>query len=191
MTFTPYATYFGLCIAISMAAANNADSAASGWISTDFSQVRMITSRDSVAGNTELDVGIQVRLESGWKTYWRHPGNAGIPIEFDWAASEKCCADKAVVACSETPVVRRIGFIRLRGRGRLSGSHQGAGRRCRGAGPPSSELRGLQRHLRATRGKPDPRRARDRLSAPARCRYPSCAHRAGTETGSRPWKTRI
>ena len=105
MTFTPYATYFGLCIAISMAAANNADSAASGWISTDFSQVRMITSRDSVAGNTELDVGIQVRLESGWKTYWRHPGNAGIPIEFDWAASENVAQTKL-----SWPAPKRLSF---------------------------------------------------------------------------------
>ena len=105
MTFTPYATYFGLCIAISMAAANNADSAASGWISTDFSQVRMITSRDSVAGNTELDVGIQVRLESGWKTYWRHPGDAGIPTEFDWAASENVAQTKL-----SWPAPKRLSF---------------------------------------------------------------------------------
>jgi DsbC/DsbD-like thiol-disulfide interchange protein len=29
-----------------------------------------------------------VTLAPGWKTYWRKPGNAGIPPVFDWSASE-------------------------------------------------------------------------------------------------------
>lgn len=32
--------------------------------------------------------GIEVRLEPGWKTYWRQPGDAGIPPLFDWSASQ-------------------------------------------------------------------------------------------------------
>ncbi len=27
---------------------------------------------------------LQVELEPGWKTYWRSPGDAGIPPHFDW-----------------------------------------------------------------------------------------------------------
>ncbi len=30
---------------------------------------------------------IQVDLKPGWKTYWRAPGNSGIPPEFDWSRS--------------------------------------------------------------------------------------------------------
>ena len=32
---------------------------------------------------------LQVELEPGWKTYWRSPGDAGIPPHFDWQAAEK------------------------------------------------------------------------------------------------------
>lgn len=32
--------------------------------------------------------GIELRLAPGWKTYWRSPGEAGIPPVFDWSASE-------------------------------------------------------------------------------------------------------
>jgi DsbC/DsbD-like thiol-disulfide interchange protein len=32
--------------------------------------------------------GIDVRLDPGWKTYWRMPGDAGIPPEFDWTGSQ-------------------------------------------------------------------------------------------------------
>lgn len=29
---------------------------------------------------------LELRLEPGWKTYWRVPGDSGIPPRFDWAA---------------------------------------------------------------------------------------------------------
>ena len=32
--------------------------------------------------------GLRVTLQPGWKTYWRSPGDAGIPPQFSWAGSE-------------------------------------------------------------------------------------------------------
>ncbi|MFV0475820.1 MAG: protein-disulfide reductase DsbD domain-containing protein [Pikeienuella sp.] len=32
--------------------------------------------------------GFEVDLADGWKTYWRAPGEAGIPPRFDWSGSE-------------------------------------------------------------------------------------------------------
>ena len=32
-------------------------------------------------------LGVRVALGSGWKTYWKSPGEAGLPPEFDWAQS--------------------------------------------------------------------------------------------------------
>lgn len=32
--------------------------------------------------------GLRVTLQPGWKTYWRAPGDAGIPPRFSWAGSE-------------------------------------------------------------------------------------------------------
>ncbi len=31
--------------------------------------------------------GLHLRLSDGWKTYWRTPGDAGIPPQFNWAGS--------------------------------------------------------------------------------------------------------
>ena len=31
--------------------------------------------------------GLRLSLKEGWKTYWRSPGEAGIPPRFDWSAS--------------------------------------------------------------------------------------------------------
>jgi DsbC/DsbD-like thiol-disulfide interchange protein len=32
--------------------------------------------------------GVQLELAPGWKTYWRSPGDAGIPPSFDWSRSQ-------------------------------------------------------------------------------------------------------
>ena len=45
-----------------------------------------LISGNQVAG--QWQAGILIELEPGWKTYWRVPGSAGIPPEFDWAGSE-------------------------------------------------------------------------------------------------------
>ena len=34
-----------------------------------------------------LRAGIELRLAPGWKTYWRYPGDSGIPPRFDFAKS--------------------------------------------------------------------------------------------------------
>jgi DsbC/DsbD-like thiol-disulfide interchange protein len=33
------------------------------------------------------DVGLEIALTPGWKTYWRAPGDAGVPPEIGWSAS--------------------------------------------------------------------------------------------------------
>ena len=35
-----------------------------------------------------LLAGLEIRLADGWKTYWRVPGDAGVPPSFDFSASE-------------------------------------------------------------------------------------------------------
>ena len=46
--------------------------------------------------------GLSLALAPGWKTYWRSPGEAGIPPEFDWSGSQNV---KAVYVHWPSPVV--------------------------------------------------------------------------------------
>ncbi len=45
-----------------------------------------------VAGNPLPDgmqrAGVEISLASGWKTYWRYPGDSGVPPRFDFTRSE-------------------------------------------------------------------------------------------------------
>lgn len=43
-----------------------------------------------IGGETEgkkWRAGLDLTLEEGWKTYWRVPGDAGVPPQFDWSRS--------------------------------------------------------------------------------------------------------
>jgi DsbC/DsbD-like thiol-disulfide interchange protein len=35
-----------------------------------------------------LRAGIEIRLDPGWKTYWRYPGDTGVPPTFNFAGSQ-------------------------------------------------------------------------------------------------------
>lgn len=38
---------------------------------------------------------LQLRMAPGWKTYWRSPGDAGIPPQFDWQGSRNMAGIRA------------------------------------------------------------------------------------------------
>jgi DsbC/DsbD-like thiol-disulfide interchange protein len=39
-------------------------------------------------GTSFIRAGIEIRLDPGWKTYWRYPGDTGVPPTFDFAGSQ-------------------------------------------------------------------------------------------------------
>jgi DsbC/DsbD-like thiol-disulfide interchange protein len=42
----------------------------------------------SKSGDAKLRAGIEIKLQPGWKTYWRYPGDSGVPPRFDFAGSD-------------------------------------------------------------------------------------------------------
>ena len=40
-----------------------------------------------IAGATMQRAGAEIRLAPGWKTYWRYPGDSGLPPRFDFSGS--------------------------------------------------------------------------------------------------------
>src|ERR1700676_3510272 len=58
---------------------------ASPWQRDTHSAVRLLAGSRSGA---VLLGGIAIRLQPGWKTYWRTPGDSGVPPRFDFSKSE-------------------------------------------------------------------------------------------------------
>ena len=50
---------------------------------------RLITVENGIApGAGSISAGLVVEMAEGWKTYWRSPGEVGLPPELDWSASD-------------------------------------------------------------------------------------------------------
>ncbi|MEA2870816.1 MAG: hypothetical protein QOH67_792 [Hyphomicrobiales bacterium] len=61
----------------------------SPWDGTQRAAVRLIAGAQRAdAGATVHRAGIEIRLAPGWKTYWRYPGDSGIPPRFDFSGSQ-------------------------------------------------------------------------------------------------------
>jgi DsbC/DsbD-like thiol-disulfide interchange protein len=81
-----------LVLALTLAApffclAAPADAASSPWAKVADSEVRLIS--DKVPDEPgKLIAGVDIRLNPGWTTYWKNPGDAGVPPSFDWSGSK-------------------------------------------------------------------------------------------------------
>ena len=58
---------------------------ASPWLQGSHSAVRLLAGSRS---GTVLLGGVAFQLEPGWKTYWRTPGDSGVPPRFDFSKSD-------------------------------------------------------------------------------------------------------
>src|SRR5260370_11194900 len=94
------ATLFASSLAIEARAQD-----ASLWQRDGHSAVRLLAGSRSGA---VLLAGIAFQLEPGWKTYWRTPGDSGVPPRFDFSQSGKIQA-VTVLWPAPTEIYRRAG----------------------------------------------------------------------------------
>lgn len=90
----------GLVLSALAAVAVPAAAHAGGWHEAMHSRVRLIAAgpveAKALAGRTRLPAplllaGVEIRLDPGWKTYWRTPGD-GIAPHFDWSGAQNVAA---------------------------------------------------------------------------------------------------
>jgi len=59
----------------------------SAWSADSRSALRLIAGANK-NGEAPLRAGIEFKLQPQWKTYWRYPGDSGVPPRFDFSGSE-------------------------------------------------------------------------------------------------------
>src|SRR6266851_3848046 len=73
------ATALGLTVVFHGTWARAAD--ASPWDTDSQAGMRLIAGASTRAG-------VEIKLAPGWKTYWRYPGDSGVPPSFDFSESQ-------------------------------------------------------------------------------------------------------
>src|SRR3954470_20123771 len=72
---------------VTSSAANAAD--VSPWEDDAQSAARLISARAvNESGAHVFRAGVEIKLKEGWKTYWRYPGDSGVPPVLDFSKSQ-------------------------------------------------------------------------------------------------------
>lgn len=80
---------FAAIATVGMATSNAIAADVSPWDNDLRSAARLIAAAARTDGASRVfRAGVQIKLQPGWKTYWRYPGDSGVPPVFDFAASE-------------------------------------------------------------------------------------------------------
>jgi DsbC/DsbD-like thiol-disulfide interchange protein len=85
---------------------------ASPWSRDQAAAMRLVAGA-AVPGTQMRRAGVEIALQPGWKTYWRYPGDAGVPPRFDWSQSDNLATAEVLwpvpVSFADGPVVS-IGY---------------------------------------------------------------------------------
>jgi DsbC/DsbD-like thiol-disulfide interchange protein len=76
---------FTLIASLLSATAFAQDAATSPWSRADVASLRLIAGATASSGKQR--VGVEIVMKPGYKTYWRNPGDFGVPPVFDWSGS--------------------------------------------------------------------------------------------------------
>ena len=97
MLNTRIAAILAVCgIAMSLAVSARADDA-SPWVEDLASSMRLIAGAKQ-KGTDYLRAGIEIKLKPGWHTYWRYPGDSGVPPRFSFSGSDNVATVKVLYA---------------------------------------------------------------------------------------------
>jgi len=84
----PTALAIGVFLGIASGGAFAAPVGESPWASQTDSKVRLVSGMLNRNGSAAPYAAIQLRMAPDWKTYWRNPGDSGVPPSFDWSGSK-------------------------------------------------------------------------------------------------------
>ena len=65
-----------------------ARAASSDWAKSEHVSARLLSAVGGTGDLTTVPGGLEIQLAGDWKTYWRSPGDAGLPPTLDWKGSQ-------------------------------------------------------------------------------------------------------
>jgi DsbC/DsbD-like thiol-disulfide interchange protein len=60
---------------------------ASPWVEDSYSAIRLIAGANK-SGAESLRAAIEIKMQPAWHTYWRYPGDSGVPPRFSFSGSD-------------------------------------------------------------------------------------------------------
>ena len=76
-----------LVLCLALAAIRPAWAESGAWSVSEPASARLVSAVGGTGDLAVVPAGIEIRLDGDWKTYWRSPGDAGLPPVLDWGVS--------------------------------------------------------------------------------------------------------
>ncbi len=95
-------------VALALSCIAPAAAASGAWVKSDHVEARLVTAVSGTGDLATMPAGLEVKLDGDWKTYWRSPGDAGLPPTLDWAGSQNLGAATLLYPAPERVTVLGI-----------------------------------------------------------------------------------
>src|SRR5437879_3106215 len=53
-------------------------------VQTDHVEAELVGERTAIEAGKPLRVGLRLKMDNAWHTYWRNPGDTGLPTTIQW-----------------------------------------------------------------------------------------------------------
>ena len=73
----------------------------------------LVAATDAIVPGKPLTVGLKLKHQSEWHTYWQVPGDSGLPTRIEWKLPAGFTAGPDRVAAPEAPADRPARQLRL------------------------------------------------------------------------------
>ncbi len=78
---------FALVALVAFPVGSGARAETGAWAESAHAKARLVSAVAATGAEKRVKLGLEIRLDPGWKTYWRAPGEGGMPPRFDWSGS--------------------------------------------------------------------------------------------------------
>jgi thiol:disulfide interchange protein DsbD len=75
-------------IALALAAMAALPVGAAPVVTTEHVEAQLVTERSSAQPGKPVTVGLRLRMKPEWHTYWKNPGDSGLPTKIQWVLPE-------------------------------------------------------------------------------------------------------
>ena len=80
--------FHALLLTFLLVMSNVAHAMQSEWAVSDNVRARLLSGVKSVGEDTQIQAALEIDLSEGWHTYWKHAGDSGLPMRFNWEDSK-------------------------------------------------------------------------------------------------------
>src|SRR5271155_4709171 len=78
------AILFFICFCLAISSQAQTPLPSDGSLSAHHTQVKLLLSADTAKPGDTILAGVDLKMEPGWHTYWKNPGDAGMATEIKW-----------------------------------------------------------------------------------------------------------